>query len=243
MKTFLLCALVALSSSVVSAQPRPLNPTLRGFVSFRERILPPPDATVHVALTTQIPGETALPLSSMVVPIQSARTPFELSIPANFTARTPLQLNAWIVQNGRVWMRNLEPTRVVDFRQNAEVRVGIVRVAGENNMKIITGEVFKLDRRALAPNTRVEVELRDVSRMGAPAPLLAKQTLTLAGNQLPIDFRLEVAGEKLQARNSYALSARVYEGEKLSYLNDTRFAVDGQKAEQTIRIRVVPLPR
>lgn len=244
MKTFAFVgAFTALFASVVGAQPRPANQTLRGFVSFRERIQPAPNATVHVALTTSIPGEAALPLSSTTVPIQGGRTPFELRVPASL-APTPLRLNAWIVQNGRVWMRNFEPTPIADFTQNAEVRVGIVRVVDEDQtMKIVSGEVFKLDRRALAPSARVEIELRDVSLMDAPAPLLARQTLTLNGKQLPAAFRLEVASEKLQARRSYAVSARVYEGGKLSYVSDTRFPVDAQKAEQTIRIRVVPLPR
>lgn len=243
MKTFLVLALGALCSSLAVAQPRPQNPTLRGFVTFRERILPPPDATVHVALTAQIPGESVLPLSSTTVGVQGGRTPFQIPVPAIFT-RAPLQLNAWIVQNGRVWMRSSQPTPVVDVVRNAEVQVGIVRVVDESKtMKTIDGEVFKLDRRALAPNARVIVELRDVSLMDARSPLVASQTLTLDEKQLPVAFRLQVPAEKLQVRRSYAISARVYEGDRLSYLNDTRFPVDAQKAEQTIRIRVVPVSR
>jgi uncharacterized lipoprotein YbaY len=76
-----------------------------------------------------------------------------------------------------------------------------------------------------------------------PRRLLAKQTLALGGLQLPVTFRLSVASDRLQARRTYAISARVYEGERLSYISDTRFPVDGQKAEQSISIRVVPLPR
>jgi uncharacterized lipoprotein YbaY len=124
MKIFLVLALAALASNVAEAQTRAANSTVRGFVSFRERILPPPDATVHVALTATIPGEPALPLSSTTIRIQGGRTPFELPVAAT-TLRAPLQLNAWIVQNGRVWMRNFQPTPVFDFNRSVEVRVAI----------------------------------------------------------------------------------------------------------------------
>ena len=88
----------------------------------------------------------------------------------------------------------------------------------------ISGTVAYRERIALSPQAVVEISLQDVSRADAPATVIAKQRITNPG-QGPIRFDLTYQAEDIDERMSYAIQARILEGGRLMFINDTHTAV------------------
>ncbi len=90
----------------------------------------------------------------------------------------------------------------------------------------VTGTVGYPQRIALPPGAVVKVQLVDISRADAPALLVGEQTLTAGGKQPPIAFAIPYDPAKIDARYTYAVTARIYdEGNRLIFINDRRYAV------------------
>ena len=89
----------------------------------------------------------------------------------------------------------------------------------------VSGTVNYYERLALTPDASLVVELRDVSYADAEAPLIARQTISDPG-QVPIRFKVEYSREDIDSRNTYAVSARIFEGDgRLAFTNDTAYDV------------------
>jgi len=87
---------------------------------------------------------------------------------------------------------------------------------------IATGIVVSRARMALPPGAMVTVELRDVSRADAPAPLLARTVLKPRGNQVPLWWRLDYAPARAKPPAQPGLSARVTDAAgHLIWISDT----------------------
>lgn len=86
---------------------------------------------------------------------------------------------------------------------------------------ILTGTVMYRQRIALAPAAVIEVQLQDISRADAPATILATQTITAAGKQVPIPFELTYDPGALDPRGVYAVSARITLNGKLIWTSAT----------------------
>lgn len=72
----------------------------------------------------------------------------------------------------------------------------------------IIGELSYRERMALPPGATLLVTLAEQSSGGDPAgPALARQSIDLAGQQVPLNFRLTAAKAKLKAGERYALRA------------------------------------
>jgi len=74
----------------------------------------------------------------------------------------------------------------------------------------LTGTVTYRERIALPPNARLQVEIRDVSRADARAPLIASTTSQTRGRQVPLPFTLRYNVNRLEPRHRYAVSARIW---------------------------------
>ena len=70
----------------------------------------------------------------------------------------------------------------------------------------------------------VEVKLIDVSRADAPAVTIGEQIIEGPG-QVPIAFEIEYDPAEIDDRSSYAVQARITEGDRLEFINDTRYGV------------------
>ncbi len=103
----------------------------------------------------------------------------------------------------------------------------------------LRGEVFKLDRRAISPDARLEINLRDISLADAPSTLILGQAIQLDGRQLPRSFQMPLLPDDLKPGRRYALSARVYEAGKLTYSTDTVFPVTPENRDQPFKLRLV----
>ena len=89
----------------------------------------------------------------------------------------------------------------------------------------INGAITYRERLTLSPGASVVMELRDVSYADAPAPLIARQTISDPG-QVPIKFKVEYSREDIDSRNRYSISARIIESDgRLAFINDTAYDV------------------
>ncbi len=89
----------------------------------------------------------------------------------------------------------------------------------------VSGSVTYRERIALTPGAKLVVELRDVSYQDAASTLIASKTIADPG-QVPIEFELDYSSEDIEDRNTYGLSATIYEGDgRMAFSNDTAHEV------------------
>ena len=97
--------------------------------------------------------------------------------------------------------------------------------SGKTPNSSVRGVVDYRERLALTPDATLVVELRDVSYADAPAPLIARQTISGPG-QVPIEFKVEYNREDIDSRNTYSITARIVESDgRLAFTNDTAYEV------------------
>ena len=220
-----------------------LTRELCGRVSFLERIALPPGYMARVAIYQSIGGES-VPLVVGTFPCDAGGAAFSLLIPAN---AGPLLARAWILRlDGSLWHRSPAPIPVPRGANDLQLLtrgVGPLPVAPPTiglpvQEPTVTGEISKLDRRALAPDARVEVELRDVSRADAPSKLIGRQIIELKGRQLPVSYSIPFPRVGLDPRGRFSVSARVLEGTGLSYVTTENLPFDPAKGAQTVNVLV-----
>lgn len=108
---------------------------------------------------------------------------------------------------------------------------------------ILTGTVTYLQRIALPSGSVVEVQLQDVSRADAQAQIIASQTITTAGENVPIPFSLSYDPAQIDPRFTYALSARITVNGELRWINTESYAVLTHDAPLTgVEVVVRPTP-
>jgi putative lipoprotein len=105
----------------------------------------------------------------------------------------------------------------------------------------VTGTVTYLQRSALPPTATVRVQLADVSRADAPAAVLAEQRIEAQGRQVPFAFELPYDPAAIDARMTYAVQARIEDGSRLLFINDTRYAVITRGAPTHVEMVLRPV--
>lgn len=86
----------------------------------------------------------------------------------------------------------------------------------------VTGTITYRERMALPEGATATVEIRDISRADAPAPVLAKATITPTGNQVPLSWIMTFDPAKIEPQASYSVSARINDkAGKLMWVSDT----------------------
>ena len=96
---------------------------------------------------------------------------------------------------------------------------------GRTGDTAVEGSVTYRERVALSPKATLVVELRDVTYADAPAPLIASQTIQNPG-QVPIKFRLEYGKADIDPKNTYSISATIFESDgRMAFTNDTAHEV------------------
>lgn len=103
----------------------------------------------------------------------------------------------------------------------------------------LRGTVSYRERIALPPTAVAEVKLLDVSLADAPARTLA-ETRIAVGSRNTIRYSLRFDRSRIMSRRSYALQARIVDGDRLLFINTTRHAVFAGGANNTdIRVDYV----
>lgn len=104
----------------------------------------------------------------------------------------------------------------------------------------LTGTVTYRQRIALTPEAALQIELRDVSRQDAEAPLVARRILEKPG-QVPVAFTLDYDAASIDPLHTYAISARITDRGQLQFVTDRRVPVITNGAPSTVEIVVVPV--
>ena len=97
---------------------------------------------------------------------------------------------------------------------------GCATPTSDPEMAEVTGQVVYRERIAAPPNARLEVVLQDISRAGAPAVRLGEMVVENAG-QPPYEFAIAYDPADIDPRHTYAVAARLYDGEQLLFISDT----------------------
>jgi len=105
----------------------------------------------------------------------------------------------------------------------------------------VTGTVSYLQRIAMPPEATLEVRLLDVSRQDAPAEVLASETISFEGRQVPIPFSLTYDPAKIQENHTYTVDARILVDGKLRFISDTAHQVITRDNPSTVEIIVKPV--
>ena len=104
----------------------------------------------------------------------------------------------------------------------------------------VSGTVTYRERIALPPDAVLEVALVDVSRADAPAKVLGRQAIESPG-QVPISFVIEYDPADIQANHTYAVQARIREGDDLRWVSTEAYLVitDDRPAQVDMVLRAV----
>ncbi len=88
------------------------------------------------------------------------------------------------------------------------------------------------------------IRVQDTARADAPALTLAEQRIGLAGNPLPIPFKLTVDRDLIGKNAQITVTARMERKGKLLFINDTihRALVDGQPRHVDLTLKEVGKP-
>ncbi|MFD3189059.1 META domain-containing protein [Sedimentitalea sp. HM32M-2] len=94
----------------------------------------------------------------------------------------------------------------------------------------VTGQIAYPQRIALPPGSIARVRVSDVSRADAAASVVAETEI--AGQQVPIAFRLSLPADRLNRHRGYGLSASIHDAQgRLRWISDTAIPIDPAQAE------------
>jgi putative lipoprotein len=105
--------------------------------------------------------------------------------------------------------------------------------------RTISGKVVYRERMMLPPGAVIEIKLLDVSLADAPAKTISETRITDA-KASPIPYTLRYDSAQIEPRRTYALQARIQQGDRLLFINTTRHAVfAGGKDDGEIQVEHV----
>jgi para-nitrobenzyl esterase len=128
----------------------------------------------------------------------------------------------------------IEETSTVSSSENISATTGVTNSQSEGESsgektdmlrRELTGTVTYRQRIALPAGSVVAVQLQDVSHADAPATVLASQTITTTGQQVPIPFALVYDPTVIDPRLTYALRATITINGKLGWANSEQVPV------------------
>lgn len=107
--------------------------------------------------------------------------------------------------------------------------------------RTLRGTVTYRERMALPPGAVVEVRLLDVSLADAPARTIAETRVY--GRRIPAQWILRFDSRQIEPRHSYALQARILDGDRLLFITTERHSVfAGGRDDTAIRVQRVAGP-
>jgi putative lipoprotein len=78
---------------------------------------------------------------------------------------------------------------------------------------------------ALPPDASIDVRLEDATLADAPAKVVAENTFSAAGKQVPIPYQLPYSPQDIQQSHRYYVRARILAGEKLLFTTTQSYPV------------------
>ncbi len=112
-------------------------------------------------------------------------------------------------------------------------------VVDDASVAQVCGTVAYRERIALPPDAEIHLTLADVSLQDALSRLIADDTITAMGRQVPIPFCLKYSPADIDPRHTYQVRAEIFVNGKLRFTTDTAYPVITRGAPGTVDIRVV----
>jgi uncharacterized lipoprotein YbaY len=141
-----------------------------------------------------------------------------------FTAQDAGETSLQLVYKGP-GETDVTPTPEQLYTLNIVVEEVVAMETSPDLTGVLTGDVTYRQRIALPPGSVIEVQLQDVSRADAPAQMIASQTITTSGENVPIPFVLMYDPAEIDPRSTYTLGARITVDGDLQWINAGRYAV------------------
>jgi putative lipoprotein len=105
---------------------------------------------------------------------------------------------------------------------------------------IVSGNASYLQRIAMPPEAILTVQLEDVSLIGAPATVLAKQQIPFNARQVPIPFSININNNLVDPKHSYVIRASISVADSLRFTTLQPYAVLTQGASNQVNIIMQP---
>jgi len=254
---FILGALL-LAACTPGSRPatKPAGPSLpvsavTGSVTYLVRSALPPTAVIEVVLQDvskmDAPAET---ISSQRIEANGKQVPFPYLLkydPAKIDSKNTYAVRATIKDGDKLLFTSTTHNPVITRgapTTGVEIIVEPVASTGATSQSIITGTVTYRNRSALPPTAAIEVTLADISLADAPAKVISTQRIEANGKQVPFPYELRYDPAQIDPRLTYAVSARITEGDKLLFISDTVYPVLTRGAPMTgVDILVVAMSR
>ena len=237
-----------------------LSGMLTGTVTYLERIALSPDAVITVTLADVSKMDVAATVvATQVFTAAGKQVPFPYELkydPATIDPRMTYAVQVRITENGQLRFISTTMNPVLTRDAPATGVEIVVQQVGQAAPAattpttptapalsgVLTGTVTYLQRMALPPNAVIEVTLADVSKADAPSTIIATQTITAAGKQVPFAYELTYDPAVIEPQMSYAVSARILVDGKLRFISTQRYPALTRNAPMTgINIVVQPV--
>jgi len=106
----------------------------------------------------------------------------------------------------------------------------------------VTGMVASSVRTILPQDALLQVELADISRVGAPGRTVALREIWTGGRQFPIPFEIPYSSEAIDGDRSYAVQVRITQGNRLLFKNVAVYRVITNGIRSNVEVIVEPAP-
>jgi putative lipoprotein len=225
--------LLAACESITPPATKPAGPSfpvsaVTGTVTYLVRSALPPTAVIEVVLQdvsrADAPAET---ISSERIEANGKQVPFPYVLkydPAKIDPKNTYAVRATIKDGDQLLFTSTQRYPVITNgapTRNVEIIVEPVAASGATSQGVITGTVTYRNRSALPPTAVIEVTLADISLADAPAKVISTQRIEAGGKQPPFPYELSYDPAQIEPRNTYAVSARITEGNELLFISDT----------------------
>lgn len=223
-----------------TAGPSSPATAVTGTVTHLQRSALPPTAVIEVQLQdVSIMDMPAKVISTQSIEAQGKQVPIPYEVkydPAQIDPKHTYAMRATIKDGDKLLFTSTQAYPVITNSaptSNVEIIVQPVVSSGTTAQGVITGTVTYRNRSALPPTAVVEVTLSDISRADAPAVVISTQRIEASGKQPPFPYELQYDPAQIDPRMTYAVSARITEGNQLLFTSDTVYPVLSGGAQMT----------
>ena len=130
-------------------------------------------------------------------------------------------IRSYVVKDGYLFLSLMADGGIYEFEP---VAAGQTPVAGQTGRTVVKGTATFRERMVLPPNAVFEAQLEDVSRMDAPAEVIARTALKSLGNP-PFAFEIPYDPARIQSNHSYSVRGRILVTGKVLFTTDTSYPV------------------
>lgn len=98
-------------------------------------------------------------------------------------------------------------------------------ITDKNTESFVTGNILYREKVALPKGSIIEIKLVDISRQDVSAITISEEKIVTNGEQIPFNFKLPFNPEKINPRHTYAVQAKIFIDNQLSFINTESYLV------------------